>query len=80
MLAVGGQEARGEDGGRTFLPLVRVLLIQGGASAAPVHRLIAHLAGLIPNATIATIAGANHLLPLTHPTELGRVVDDFCAR
>jgi pimeloyl-ACP methyl ester carboxylesterase len=54
-----------------------VLLIQGGASPPPVHRLIAHLAGLIPNATIATIADANHLLPLTEPTELGRIVDNF---
>jgi pimeloyl-ACP methyl ester carboxylesterase len=55
-----------------------VLLIQGGASPPPVHRLIAHLAALIPNAAIATIADANHLLPLTKPAELGRVVDDFC--
>ncbi|MBG0566720.1 alpha/beta fold hydrolase [Actinoplanes aureus] len=55
-----------------------VLLVQGGASPPPVHRLIAHLAGLIPGSTIATIADANHLLPLTDPTELGRVIDDFC--
>jgi pimeloyl-ACP methyl ester carboxylesterase len=54
-----------------------VLLIQGGASPPPVHRLIAHLAALIPNTTTATIADANHLLPLTEPTELGRVVDNF---
>ncbi|MEV0568542.1 alpha/beta hydrolase [Dactylosporangium sp. NPDC050588] len=55
-----------------------VLLIQGGASHPTVHRLIARLAGLIPNATIATIPDANHLLPLTKPTELGRIIDDFC--
>lgn len=60
--------------GRLRMP---VLLVQGGASPPPVHRLVARLAGLIPGATVATIAGANHLLPLTAPTELGRVLDDF---
>ena len=55
-----------------------VLLIQGSASPPPVHRLISRLAGLIPDATIATIRHANHLLPLTAPTELARLITDFC--
>jgi pimeloyl-ACP methyl ester carboxylesterase len=55
-----------------------VLLIQGSASPPPVHRLITRLAGLIPDATIATIHHANHLLPLTAPTELARLITDFC--
>jgi pimeloyl-ACP methyl ester carboxylesterase len=55
-----------------------VLLIQGGASPPPVHRLVAHLAGLIPGATTATIPGAGHLMPLTEPAELGRLINDFC--
>jgi pimeloyl-ACP methyl ester carboxylesterase len=54
------------------------LLVQGGASPPPVHRLIARLAGLIPDATIATIDRAGHLLPLTAPVELGRLIGDFC--
>jgi pimeloyl-ACP methyl ester carboxylesterase len=54
-----------------------VLLVQGGASPTPVHRLIAHLAGLIPGSTVATVAGANHLMPLTAPAELGRLLGDF---
>jgi pimeloyl-ACP methyl ester carboxylesterase len=55
-----------------------VLLIQGSASPPPVHRLITRLAGMIPDATIATIDQANHLLPLTAPTELARLLTDFC--
>ena len=55
-----------------------VLLVQGGASPPPVHRLISHLAGLIPHATIATIAGADHLLPLTRPAQLARTIADHC--
>ncbi|GAB3833765.1 alpha/beta fold hydrolase [Dactylosporangium cerinum] len=38
-----------------------VLLIQGSASPPPFHRLVAHLAGLISGATVATIDGGNHL-------------------
>lgn len=53
-----------------------VLLVQGGASPPPQHRLVAHLAGLIPGATVATVAGAGHLMPLTDPAELGRLVDE----
>jgi pimeloyl-ACP methyl ester carboxylesterase len=56
----------------------RPLRIQGSASPSPVHHLVAHLAGVIPGATIATIAGADHLMPLTAPTEIGRLIGDFC--
>ena len=55
-----------------------VLLVQGSASPPPVHRLIARLAALIPDATIAEIDRADHLLPLTAPAELGRLISDFC--
>jgi pimeloyl-ACP methyl ester carboxylesterase len=51
-----------------------VLLVQGGASPPPVHRLISHLAGLLPTATVATVPGADHLMPLTRPTELAALV------
>jgi pimeloyl-ACP methyl ester carboxylesterase len=57
-----------------------VLLIQGGASPPPVHRLTARLAGLIPGSTVVTVPGADHLLPLTETAELGRIVDDFRRR
>jgi pimeloyl-ACP methyl ester carboxylesterase len=55
-----------------------VLLVQGGASPPPVHRLIARLAGLLPDATIATMDGADHLLPLAAPAELAALIGDFC--
>ncbi len=57
-----------------------VLLVQGGASPQPVHRTIAHLAALIPGATTTTIDGVDHLLPLTAPAELARVVAAFARR
>jgi pimeloyl-ACP methyl ester carboxylesterase len=51
-----------------------VLLVQGGASPPLVHRLVSHLAGLTPTATVATVAGTGHLLPLTHPADLADLV------
>jgi pimeloyl-ACP methyl ester carboxylesterase len=57
-----------------------VLLVQGGASPQPVHRTTAYLAALIPGATTTTIDGVNHLLPLTAPAELPRVVAAFARR
>jgi pimeloyl-ACP methyl ester carboxylesterase len=50
------------------------LLVQGGASPAPTHRLVARLAGLLPHGEVATIGGATHLLPLTHPDELAAAI------
>ena len=54
-----------------------MLLIGGGAGPPPVHRLIARLADLIPDATIAAVAGAGHLMPLTEPATLGRLIAYF---
>ena len=66
-------------GAWTFDPAVDrpVLLIQGADSPPPVHRLITHLAGRLPEATVATVAGADHSMPLTAPAELGRLIADF---
>lgn len=57
-----------------------VLLVQGGTSAPPVHRLVAHLAALLPDAEVATVDGDNHLLPLRSPAALGHLVADFTRR
>ena len=54
-----------------------VLLIQGGDSPPPVHRLIAHLAGVMGTAEVVTVPGAGHLMPLTHPAGLGRLIAGF---
>jgi pimeloyl-ACP methyl ester carboxylesterase len=59
---------------------VPTLLVAGSESPGATHRLVARLAGRLPHAEVATIEGANHLLPLTHPREVadlattGRVV------
>jgi pimeloyl-ACP methyl ester carboxylesterase len=57
-----------------------VLLVQGGASPPPVHRLVAHLAALLPDAEVATVEGDNHLLPLRNPAALGHLVAEFTRR
>jgi pimeloyl-ACP methyl ester carboxylesterase len=66
--------------GWTFDPAVTqpVLLIKGGDSPPPLHRLVAHLAGRLPDATVATVDHANHLMPLTAPAEIGELVARFC--
>lgn len=56
------------------------LLVQGGASIPPVHRLAARLAAQLPDAEVATIADDDHLLPLRSPAALGRLVAEFTRR
>jgi hypothetical protein len=51
----------------------------GGDSPPPQHRLVAHLAGVLPRSAVATVAGTNHLMPLSDPAGLGRVIDEFLA-
>ena len=53
---------------------VPTLLVAGSESPGATHRLVARLAGLLPHAEVATIEGANHLLPLTHPREVADLV------
>jgi pimeloyl-ACP methyl ester carboxylesterase len=64
----------------TFDPAVTspVLLIQGADSPPPTHRLIAHLAGRLPDSSVVTLDNASHLMPLTAPAELGALIDQFC--
>lgn len=57
-----------------------VLLVQGGASPAPEHRLVARLAAMLPDAEVTTIDEVNHLLPLTSPEALGALIAGFTAR
>lgn len=47
-----------------------VHLVAGGNSPAFTHRLVDHLAGMLPDARTTVIPGHNHLLPLTAPTQL----------
>ena len=45
---------------------VPVLLFRGADSPAPARRIVALLGSTLPNARIRTVAGAGHMLPLTH--------------
>ncbi|MBU2663647.1 alpha/beta hydrolase [Actinoplanes bogorensis] len=56
-----------------------LLLVQGAESLPLEHRLIAHLARLVPGSTIATVEHVNHLMPLTAPAVLARLVTEFTA-
>jgi pimeloyl-ACP methyl ester carboxylesterase len=60
----------------TFDPAVPhpVVLVQGELSPPLQHRLITHLASRLPQATIETIAGAAHLMPLTAPAALAALI------
>ena len=42
------------------------LLVQGTKSTLPARRIIAALSGMLPQAELQVVDGANHLLPLTH--------------
>lgn len=53
---------------------VPVLLVAGGDSPPPTHRLVARLAARLPKAEVATIDGDNHLLPLRSPDRLATLV------
>jgi len=57
-----------------------VLLVHGNDSPPPMHRLIAHLAKQLPDATVAGIDHVNHLLPLTAPAEIAELVIAFHQR
>ena len=47
-----------------------VHLVAGGDSPPFTHRLVDHLARILPDACTTVVPGHNHLLPLTAPTLL----------
>jgi pimeloyl-ACP methyl ester carboxylesterase len=53
---------------------IPTLLVAGAESPGATHRVVARLAGRLPHAEVATIEGANHLLPLTHPCAVADLV------
>jgi pimeloyl-ACP methyl ester carboxylesterase len=50
-----------------------VHLVAGGDSPHVTHRLVDHLAGMLPDARTTVIPGHNHLLPLTAPAQLAEL-------
>jgi pimeloyl-ACP methyl ester carboxylesterase len=55
---------------------VPALVVRGSDSPAPARRVAALIAQSLPAATLRTIAGAGHMLPLTHPAMLARALID----
>lgn len=72
----GGQLAAGRLEGLD-LP---VLMLAGSASPAMFRAIPWALARRLPRAEVQEIAGAGHMLPLTHPAESARVIDAWLAR
>lgn len=62
--------------GWTFDPAVArpVVLVQGADSPPVLHRLVAHLARVLPQATVETVVDADHLMPLTAPATLAAMI------
>jgi pimeloyl-ACP methyl ester carboxylesterase len=50
-----------------------VHLISGGDSPPFTHRLVDHLASMLPDASTTIVPGHNHLLPLTAPALLAEL-------
>ncbi len=66
-----GWQFDAEQARRIDLP---VHLVAGGDSPVFTHRLIDHLAGMLPEARTTVIPGHNHLLPLTAPDALADLI------
>jgi pimeloyl-ACP methyl ester carboxylesterase len=49
-------------------------VVAHSSSSAIALRLIAHLAGVLPQATIETVEDADHLMPLTAPATLAALI------
>jgi pimeloyl-ACP methyl ester carboxylesterase len=54
------------------------LVVSGGQSPLPTRRICFHLARMIPDVTMQTIATAGHMLPFTHSNELLPLIVDHC--
>ncbi|CAM5381488.1 alpha/beta hydrolase [Frigidibacter albus] len=57
-----------------------VLLIRGDRSPASIPALMEVLAGRIPGARLEVVAGAGHMLPLTHPGEVAALIGAHLSR
>jgi len=57
-----------------------VLLIRGARSPASIPAVMEVLAGRIPGAQLEVVAGAGHMLPLTHPGEVAALIAAHLSR
>ena len=58
---------------------VPTLLIKGSKTRAPTRAVVDLLGEALPNAKVATLKGAGHMSPFTHPAELNRLILDHLA-
>jgi pimeloyl-ACP methyl ester carboxylesterase len=70
LLAYGRLEALG----------IPVLLLEGAKSPPVIGAINAELARRLPQVTRATVAGAGHMLPITHPAECAALIRGFLAK
>ena len=75
--AVGAWPFGPEDAARITAP---ALLVGGTGSPPWFAENQTQLATWLPDATIVTLDGCDHLAPLTHPTDLAKVIADFIER
>jgi pimeloyl-ACP methyl ester carboxylesterase len=54
------------------------LVASGGQSPFPTRRICFHLARMIPNVTVRTVASAGHMLPVTHAGDLLPLIARHC--
>jgi len=66
--------------GRLEALAMPVLLIRGERSPASIPAVMQVLAGRIPGARVEVVAGAGHMLPLTHPAEVAARVAAYLSR
>ena len=59
---------------------VPTVVVRGDQSRAPAMSVAASLARAIPTATLQTVEGAGHMLPLTHKTQVNNVVMQHISR
>jgi pimeloyl-ACP methyl ester carboxylesterase len=58
-----------------FWPLfMPTLLVQGGASPLPTRRICGQLSRVLPEARLAMVEGAGHMLPLTHGDHVNALI------
>lgn len=57
------------------------VLVLAGATSPPIFAAVAcAVAGRLPRAEFASVAGAGHMAPITHPAETAALIDDWLAR
>lgn len=73
-------DRQGVLGGRLASLTAPVLVITGGRSPAVIGEIAGQLAQRLPDAQHFVVAGASHMVPLTHPAEVAALIADNIRR